>query len=151
MNITLGKAGLTGISGAATTHSIGNAIDYLIGGKAYAKASTSGAATPTTDVDGNAIELSANEGTVVAWCLDASGNVTLARGSIEDLDDAGNFKVAPQFPLLSDDLTPFAYTLHQAGSGLSGTFTVGVSNWGTSGMTHTVVDVGHLPAEPQLP
>jgi hypothetical protein len=152
MNITTTKAGLTGISGAATTHSTGAAaVSFSIGGRAYTKAQISGGATPTTDaVSGDAISLVKNQGTVVAWCLDSSGAVKLVRGSVEGLDDEGDFMIAPQFPLLPLTLTAFAYTIHKAGSTTVGTWTVGVGNWNATGMTHTVVDVMQLPRTPQV-
>lgn len=145
------KAGLTGISGAATTHSTGaTAVQYAIGGKAYTKAQISGGTTPTTDfVTGSQITLTANKGRCVVWCFDSSGNVRVVAGPVVDLDSAGEFTLAPEFPAIPDTLTPFAYTLHRAGSTLSGTFTFGSSNWNTTGMTHTVVDVLMLPARPQ--
>lgn len=148
-NMSLGAAGLTGLSGSNTTFTTGNAIDYTIDGKAYSKAAVTGGTTPTTDNDGNAISLTASQGTVVVWALDSSGTVTLLRGSVEKLDDEGNFKVYPQFPTIPNDLAPFGYSVHKAASNVSGTFTVGSSNWDTTGMTHTVQDVATLPSQPQ--
>jgi hypothetical protein len=144
------KAGLTGISGAATTFTTANAQVAAIGGKAIAKAAVAGGATPTTDaVTGSAITLTAGYGTVVVWALDASGNVKAVKGSTETLDSAGNFNVAPQLPNVQDNLAPFAYTTHKAGSTTVGTWTFGVSNWNATGLTHTVVDVLTLPQRPQ--
>lgn len=146
------KAGLTGISGAATTHSTGSAgVDYCIGGKAYTKAQITGGTTPTTDaVTGEAITLTANQGRAVVWALDAAGAVKLVAGGIEALDDSGNFVVTPELPLVDlDALCPIAYHIVKGGSALVGTFTVGTSNWNTTGMTHTVVDVMTLPQRPQ--
>lgn len=156
VNMCLGKAGLTGLSGAATTYTTGAAVVYSIYGKAYSKAAVAGGASPVVDgVTGNAITLTAGKGTVVVWALDAAGTVKAMQGSIEDLDSANAFRfAAPQFPNLPDTLTPFAYSVHKAGSATSaaplvGTFTFGVSNWSTTGMTHTVTDVIVLPHRPQ--
>jgi len=145
------KAGLTGLSGAATTFSTGaTAVQYAVGGKAFTKATVTGGATPTTDaVTGTAITLTANQGRAVVWCLDSAGAVKAVAGPVVNLDSAGNFLLAPEFPAIPDTLTPFAYTLHKAGSTLSGTWTFGTSNWNTTGMTHTVVDVLVLPNRPQ--
>jgi hypothetical protein len=150
-NFAAVKAGLTGISGAVTTHSTGaTAVQYAIGGKAYSKAQISGGTTPTTDaVTGSAITLTANKARAVVWAFDSGGNVKVVAGPIVDLDSAGGYVLAPEFPSIPDSLTPFAYTLHKAGSTLSGTFTFGTSNWNTTGMTHTVVDVLMLPTRPQ--
>jgi hypothetical protein len=150
-NFVTTKAGLTGISGAATTYTTGNAQVAALGGKAIAKAAVSGGTTPTTDgVTGSAMTLTAGYGTVLLWCLDSSGTVKLVKGTTEALDSSGNFVNAPQFPALPDTLVPFAYTVHKAGSTLSGTFTVGSSNWNTTGMTHTVVDILAVPTRPQI-
>lgn len=145
------KAGLTGISGGATTYSTGSAAQFgAIGGKAITKTQVSSGATPVTDgVTAAAIALVANQGTVVLWCLDASGAVKVVKGSTEVLDASGKFTQAPQFPTLPDTLVPFAYTLHKADSTTSGTWTFGSSNWNATGMTHVVVDLMTLPARSQ--
>lgn len=145
------KAGLTGISGAATTFSTGVTTVYSLLGKAFSKAAITGGATPTTDaVSGAAITLTANKGTVVVWGLDSGGNVKVLGGSVETLDASGNFNAAPQFPAIPDTICPFAYSVHKAGSTLSGTFTFGTSNWNTTGMTHAVQDIVALPSRPQV-
>ena len=148
------KAGLTGISGAASTHSTGaTTLQYAIRGKAYSKAQISGGTTPTTDdVSGSAITLTANQGRVVVWSLDSSGNVKCQAGPVVDLDSAGAFIDGKMPPMPWVDLSsraPFAYTVHKAGSTTSGTWTFGTSNWNATGLTHTVVDVLQLPPRPQ--
>jgi hypothetical protein len=155
-NFCLSKSGITGISGAATTFTTGNAITYAINGKALSKAAVTGGATPAVDgVTGAQITLKPGFGTVVVWALDAAGNVKAVQGSTEAIGIAGTFQfAAPSFPSLADDLTPFAYSVHKAaGAGsvapLVGTFTFGVSNWNTTGMTHTATDVIALPNRPQ--
>lgn len=155
-NFCLSKAGLTGLSGAATTFTTANPVTYAITGKAYTKAAVAGGATPAVDgVTGGQITLKPGFGTVVVWALDAAGNVKAVQGSTEALNQAGTFQfAAPQFPSLGDDLTPFAYSVHKAGAAnsatpLVGTFTFGVSNWNTTGVTTTVTDVIALPNRPQ--
>lgn len=151
VNFLAVKAGLTGISGAATTYSTGaTSLQYAVGGKAATKAQASGAATPTTDfVTGLAITLTDLQARVVVWCVDVAGTVRLVAGAAVALDSAGNFVRMPEMPaVIPDTLTPIAYVVHKA-SGLAGTFTVGTSNWNTAGMTHTVVDVLVLPSRPQ--
>jgi hypothetical protein len=151
-NFSTGKAGLTGISGGATTYSTGSAgFSFALDGKAYTKTQVSGGATPTTDGrTGAAINLTANYGTVVVWAVNSAGTVSVYQGGEEALDSAGNFKVAPAFPALPDSVAPFAYTIHKAASNTSGTWTFGSSNWNTTGLTHTVVDVMQLPSRPQV-
>ncbi len=80
-NFVLGKAGLTGLSGAATTFTTGKAFDFAIGGKAGSKAAVAGGATPTTDaITGRPITISPGKGTIVLWCFDAAGNIKLVAG-----------------------------------------------------------------------
>jgi hypothetical protein len=145
------KAGLTGISGAATTYSTSaTTLQYSVAGKAATKAQVSGGATPTTDaVTAAAITLVANQGRVVVWGLNAAGTVQCIAGPVETLDSSGAFINAPQFPALPDTFAAFAYHLMKAGSSTVGTFTFGTSNWNATGMTHTVVDVLVLPDRPQ--
>lgn len=151
-NYATGRAGLTGISGAATTFSTGAAgFDFAIDGKAYSKAQVSGGTTPTADgTTAAAINLTANYGTVVVWGINAAGTVSVYQGSEEALDSSGDFIVAPSFPNLPDTVAPFAYTIHKAGSTTVGTFTFGSSNWNSTGLTHAVVDVMQLPSRPQV-
>lgn len=151
-NFCTTKAGLTGISGAATTYSTGSlTLQYAVGGKAYNKTQVNGGATPTTDAVTAAAfpALAANQGTVLLWGFDASGNIKLAQGSIETLDAAGNFYRAPQFPIMPDTITPFAYVIAKDGS-TGGAFTAGTSNWNTTGMTYAVVDILTMPDRPQI-
>lgn len=154
LNACLAKAGLTGLSGAATTFTTANALVFSINGKALAKAAVAGGATPTVDgVTGVAITLTATaaqgKGTVVLWCLDASGNIKAVQGSTELIDAGGNFQIAaPQFPALPDTLTAFAYSMHKSVAG-SAAFTFGVSNWNLAGLTHTLADLIVIPSRPQ--
>lgn len=149
--LCLAKAGLTGLSGAATTFTTGVAVLYSLLGKAFSKAAVAGGATPTTDaVTGKAITILAGFGTVILWCLDAAGNVKLVQGSVEVLSaDSNNFNVAPpQFPLLDDTLCPIAYSVHRVAAG-SAAFTIGVSQWAQAGSTHTAQDIITIPGRPQ--
>ncbi|HJY33767.1 MAG TPA: hypothetical protein VJ260_02895 [Vicinamibacterales bacterium] len=151
INACLAKAGLTGLSGAATTFTTANALVYAIGGKAYAKAAVAGGASPVVDgVTGLPITLVANKGTVIVWALDAAGTVFAVQGSTEALLPSGNFMLAaPQFPSMPDTLTPFAYSITKAGATAVGTWTFGVSNWNATGMSHVAQDVIVLPVRPQ--
>jgi hypothetical protein len=152
INFTTLKAGLTGISGAAKTYSTGAAgVTQCFQGKAVAKAQDSGVTMPTTDaVTGLAFPaLAANQGTVIVFAYDSSGNIKVAQGSIESLDSGGNFARAPQFPVLGDTLCAFAYVVIKDGA-TGGAFTVGGSNWNTTGLTYSVQDVYFLPSRPQI-
>lgn len=149
--ICLAKAGLTGLSGAATTFTTGVTVVFSLLGKAYSKAAISGGATPVVDaITGLAIALVANQGTAVVWCFDSGGNPKLVRGTVETLDASGVFVNAPQFPAIPDTLCPFAYTVHKAGATTVGTWTLGVSNWNATGLTHAVQDLIAMPNRPQI-
>lgn len=146
-------ADLSGISGGATTFST-EAFDYMIGGKTYTNAAVSGGTTPTTDaVTGDAITLTASQGRIVVWCVNADGDEKVIAGPVASLDeDTDDFLEgkAPQFPNIDfGTYCPFAYTIMRADDTLSGTFTFGSSNWNTSGMAFEVVDIGILPHRPQ--
>lgn len=155
-NYMLAKAGLTGLSGAATTFTTAAALLYALTGKAYTKTTVSGGATPTTDaVTGNPITVAPGKGTVVLWCVDATGAVKAVQGSSENIDQNSNFiNAAPSFPNLPDSLVAFAYSIHKgapatAATPLAATWTFGVSNWNTAGMTHSSQDLIALPNRPQ--
>jgi hypothetical protein len=62
---------------------------------------------------------------------------------------AGNFRHAPSFPHVPDDVCPFAYqVLKHYSEATSVTF--GTSNWNTTGFTNVIVNVMQLPDRPQV-
>lgn len=144
-------SGLLTATGAVTTHDTTVAISFNVDGKAASKAAITTGVTPTTDVvTGSAITLTANNGTVVVWCLEVGGTVRVIKGDTKALDETGNFIVFPQFPNIDyDTYCPFAYMVLKGGSTLSGTWTFGTSNWNATGMTVTIVNVHELPARPK--
>lgn len=147
------KAGLTGISGAATTFSTGaTAQSFCVQGKAASKAQVSGGATPTTDINTGAafVGLTANKGSVFVWAMKLDGTVGVAQGSVEPLDASGAFLQPPQFPMLPDTWTAFSYVIIKAGATTSGTWTFSGSNWNATGITVAVQDIMMLPARPQV-
>lgn len=149
------KAGLTGISGGATTYSTGaTALMYSVLGKAATKAQVSGGASPTTDAYTGATfaanPLPINFGTVFLWGFDASGNIKVAQGKVQPLDSAGNFVlVPPELPYIGDLYCPFAYHVVKNGS-TGANFVFGTTNWNATGLTHAVVDILTLTARPQI-
>lgn len=137
--------------GANTTHATTAIINYAINGVLRAKAAITGGVTPT--VDGNtglAITLTASKGTVVVWALNAAGAVSVYKGSVEDLDAAGAFMLAPQLPNVPDTVCPFAYQVIKAGATTSGTWTFGSSNWNATGLSHSAKDLAVLPGRPVI-
>jgi len=138
-------------TGAETVHDSTVLLNYCINGKAYTKSGTNAdQVTPTTDaVTGEAFDtLVANEGCVMVWCYNSSGTVKVVQSEVNALDAAGQFVDIPEFPLVPDDITPFAYQVLKAGA-TAGTITFGTSNWNATGYTNVVVNVMALPNRPQ--
>lgn len=165
-NLTLTKAGLTGLSGSATTVSTGaGGITYTIQGKYQAsKSQMSGVAAPTTDVVTGAgfKAILPNQGCAFVFTLDGNGNLGVAQGPLpvsptttgtqKSVDDSGNWSLLPQFPSIPDALTPFAYAVIrcQSTSAASG-FVFGTTQWNATGVVVAGVDdVALLPAAPQV-
>lgn len=145
-----GVAGLT-LTAAATTYSTTTAIAFSNKGVAYAKGVISATATPTTDaLTGVAFKgITKGQATVLVWCLDVTGAVKVAQGSIGLTDAAGNVVDAGlQFPAIPDELTPFGYSVHRGASTVVGTWTPSGSNWNATGMTSTPYNVFTLPDRP---
>jgi len=138
-------------TGAETVYDTTVAIGFCVNGKAYSKDAVTDGATPTTDTNtGVAFKtLTASQGCVLVWCLNASGTVSVAQSEVQSLDAAGNFIIAPEFPSIPDTLTPFAYQVLKAGS-TAGTITIGSSNWNATGFTNAIVNVFTLPNRPQV-
>lgn len=151
LTVFLGKATLA--AGTTTTYSTTGTKDYLIEGKAYSKAAVTNGATPTTDANTALafVGLTANQGSVFVFGYDASGTIKVAQGTVQALDSAGLFIVAPQFPVIPETICPFGYLVFKGGSTLSGTWTFGTSNLSSvTGATYTFVDIGTLPDRPQI-
>ena len=108
------KAGLTGISGGATTYTTSaTALMFAIRGKAFTKAQVSGGATPTTGgISGAAITLTAGFGRAVVWAVNAAGTVAVFEGPIVALDGANAFtdQAPPQFPVYLGADGPLLHT-----------------------------------------
>ena len=149
ISMTFGPAGLA-LTAAATTYSTSTAFNFANKGLVYAKSTIAATATPTTDGrTGAALAgIVAGQCTVLVWCVDASGTVKVLQGGIGKCDAAGNITDAPQFPVVPDTLTPFAYSTHRAASTVVGTWTPGGSNWNATGMTSTPHNIAALPDRP---
>jgi hypothetical protein len=145
------KAGLSGITGAATTFSTTAAIVYAINGKAYSKAAVSGGATPTTDsITGVAfVPLAANQGCAFLFHVNAAGTIGVAQGGVQALDKSGAFVVPPQFADVPDTVAPFGYVIVKDGS-TGGAWTFGTSNWNATGITVSVQDILSTPGRAQV-
>lgn len=151
-------SGLLTATGAETVYDTTVVIPVMINGKIYRKAAVTDGASPTTDgVTGDAITLTYDsgtaaygQGTVVVWCMNISGTVSVVKGETHSLNAAGAFIVAPEFPTIPDTLAPFAYMIIKYNVTSASTFTFGTSNWNATGTTLTIVNVGVLPDRPQI-
>lgn len=145
-------AGLTGLSGAATTYSTAAlTLQYAIKGLAYAKAQVSGGATPTTDIVTGAafVPLLASQVCVFVFCFDAAGSVLrVAQGKVFSWLDTSARSVATPFPVLPDTLCPFAYAVVKNGT-TGSSWVFGTGNWNATGIViDTPVNVQMLPSAP---
>jgi hypothetical protein len=148
------SAGLTGLSGAASTYSTGSTtLQYCVNGIMKTKTQVSGGTTPTTDiVTGAAIKgMVANQACVFVWGLKADGTVVVAQGPIVSYTDTSANSTRCPFPILPDTVTPIAYVVIKAGATTSGTWTFGTSNWNATGIVvDTPVNVSNLPPSDPL-
>jgi hypothetical protein len=138
--------------GTTTTLTTANTQLFCIKGKAYSKAGVSNEATPTTDyVTGVAfLPIAVNKAGAFVICRDSSGNLKVVQGQIVDYTDDGVFKVAPQFPVIPNDLCPIGYELVKVIS-TGSTWTFGASNQASqTGITKVLVDLMGLPDRPQV-
>lgn len=147
--IVLGNAGLTGLSGAATTYST-SAFAYAIDGIAYSNGANSTAASPTTNSTTSAAlsttaPATGFRGALVVWTVDAGGTERIrSRGFVTSL--SGD-PVVLEFPEIPATEVPFAYHTIKAGTTVSGTWTFGSSNWNATGITiGTVANLATLPS-----
>jgi hypothetical protein len=138
-------------TGGVTTYDTTVTLTGRINGKIVTKTAITSGVTPLVDaVTGVAFRtLTANQGTVLVWSIDAAGTVKVQEGSREALDAAGNFINRPQFPAIPDAYVPFAYQVLKAGS-TAGTITIGSSNWNATGFTNAIVNISCLPDRPQV-
>lgn len=143
-------------AGTTTTFSTTGATLYCIKGKAYSTAAGTNAATPTTDGNtGVAFRgVTVNKGSVFVYAYDGSATAANAikvyQGTIVDLDAAGNFISPPEFPMLPDNVCPFAYELVLVASNGS-TWTFGTSNQSSvTGVSFVRQDIMVMPDRPQV-
>jgi hypothetical protein len=169
-NQVFGKAGITGLSGAATTFSTanptgGSGLMFSVRGISYYKADFSSAATPTNDAStwdiaaSPAIEATAATGsafrpqlanTVCCYVfgVDKSGNARVAQGPIVAWTDTSANSTIVQYPSLPDWITPFAYAVIKGGATTT-SWTFGTNNWNATGVViDTAVNVSLLPGTP---
>jgi hypothetical protein len=151
----LGNATVLGVAG--TTLNLSVATTVSIGGKLVSKAISGTEATPTLDgATGLAfLPVPKNKGSVFVIGLNAAGTLAIVQGRVQDLDVAGNFVTAPEFPAsIPDTMCPIAYLVLKAGA----TYVATAAGWqmgahnttGVTGITYTFVNINTLPARPQV-
>ena len=138
------------VAGTTTTLTTTGTTHYSIKGKTATKAAMTNAANVTTDANTGAAFVAVGVSKIGAFVvgLDASGNVKVAQGGIEDLDAQNNIIRAPQFPPIPDTICPIGYVLAKNASNGSA-WTWGTSNWSATGMTATFVSISEMPTRPQ--
>lgn len=156
---TLTKAGLA--AGTTTTYSHTAAVVYSIRSKLYSRAIAANVATPTVDILDNlaftpltfpASATVGGQGSVFVFCYDSGAStLRVAQGSVETLDVAGNFVIAPQFPVIPDTLCPFGYLVVKLGPTAVANWVFGTNNLsGVTGVTYAFQDITALPDRPQI-
>lgn len=109
-----------------------NAVDYVIGGKAYTKAATDDLVAPSGDTQGKSTKA------LYLFTLDSSGNPSAKqskiKGSGEDVS----------YPDLPDDEAPIGAIKVETND--STTFEPGTTALNASGVTTTYIDLNRVPA-----
>lgn len=146
------NSGLLTATGAVTTYDTTVAIEYMIGGKfGTALAAVTTGATPPADANGVTLAtLTADQGCILVWGVNAAGTVQVMQGETQAIDgDSDLFLKEPQFPALPADFCPFAYQVLKT-TGAAGVITIGTSNWDATGFSNAIVNIGVLPDRPQV-
>lgn len=159
--------GLLTCTGAETLFDTTVAIAFCNDGKSDLHATEGSTATPATDNFGNAypsLKVTNADGSLtgkgacVVWGLtgvdhaDGVDTIVILHGEVQELDGlTTNFVIAPQFPDIPDDVTPFAYQILKAATdGSTADATVfATANWNATRFTNVIVDVFTLPRRPQ--
>lgn len=150
-NIALTTAGLTGLSGGASTYSTGaTALSFMVDGKFLTKTQVSGGTTPTTDgITSKAfLPQAANTVCTYVWSINAAGTIHVSQGPIVAwTDTTANSTPAPFPPGGCPALdAPFAYVTLENGS-TGSAFTLGTSLWNQTGVvTPVVIALCSIPA-----
>lgn len=137
----LGNATLSAQTGGAATFTT-LAFPYAIKGVAYTNAAvTTSALTSTSDIaTGVPTTFTAPASgyytsAILLWCVNAAGEERTILGPKKTYA-VGDANASLEFPSnLPDTWAPFAYNTLRAGSTVSGTWTLGSSNWNATGMT----------------
>lgn len=146
------SSGLLTTAGAETVYDTTVTIVFSIDGIAYQKTAVTDGATPTTDGNTGAAfnPVYPDQACVLAWCLNASGTVSLIQSEVVDVDGETDVIKQPiQFPNIPSDRVAFAYTLYQTdGTSSASGLRPGTDNWNATGLTATERNLLDQPSRP---
>jgi hypothetical protein len=160
LTMCMSKAGLA--AGTTVTISTVNAvvtnIQYSIAGLLYAVAvGANQSIAGALDVNTGAafVGVAKNQGTVFVACYNAAGTLSFAQGSVEALDTAGNFFVAPRWPVVPDTYCPIGYLVLKCASTYVANplWTLGTATGtlaATTGCTFAFGDLATIPGRPRV-
>lgn len=134
------KAGLA--AGTTTTFTTANAVLYCLDGEALSYAAQTNTATPTLDANTGVafVGVPINKGCIFIFGVQA-GAIAVVQGTLADLDSAGNFILAPEYPAIPETFVPFGELIIKVASNGS-TWTFGASNQASvTGVTYTRKDL----------
>lgn len=140
-NFCLSKAGLA--AGSTTTYTTANAITYCVDGEALTFAAKTSQATPTLDANtGVAFEtVTINKGCIFIFGVLATA-ISVVQGPLADLDSAGNFILAPEYPAIPNGFVPFGELIIKVDSTGGSGWTFGVDDQASeTGVTYTRKDL----------
>lgn len=144
-DICLTAAGLS--NGTTTTHTVGNALTYVIDGEFKAKAAASNAATPTLDaMTGMAFKaVAASQKCMYLFLVNAAGDVGVIQGEVIDDDE----QYGARSPMPASGWALIGTVEVAAASTYAGQFVMGVTNLsGVTGLTYTWTDRMAVEAQP---
>lgn len=134
------KAGLA--AGTTNTFTTANAVLYCLDGEALSYAAQTNTAHPATDaITGLAfVGVPINKGCIFIYGI-VSGAIAVVQGALADLDSAGNFLLAPEYPAIPETFVPFGELIIKVAANGS-TWTLGSSNQASvTGVTYTRKDL----------
>ena len=139
-NFCTTKAGLA--AGTTTTFTTANAVIYSLDGEALSYAAQTNLATPTLDANTGVafVGVPINKGCIFIFGI-LNAAISVVQGALADLDSAGNFILAPEYPAIPVNFVPFGELLIKVASNGS-TWTFGTSNQASvTGVTYTRKDL----------
>lgn len=142
-------------TGTTTTFTTGADVNAIINGAfATTYSAANNAASATAQGDGSAFVAqpggadtgrTVGSASVYVFCVIAAGTVVVYQGSVEDLDEAGDIVIAPEFPSIPDTAAPFGYVFVEVDA--ANTVQTFPFTWATN-VTETWTNCAWLPDRP---